>query len=170
MQKLKKSNLKNFIKNTLQSNKVFYRYYRKKGFKRFLKENILEIDASNKTKALSIALGIFVGLTPLWGFHTVIVLFLASYFKLNKMLSYMCTHISFPPFIPFIIMISLYFGSFFFSRNSDFSNQKFTLELAETHFLQYLVGSVILAISTSLTFGFGSYFFLQKLKPDKKKL
>ena len=45
-------------------------------------------DGSNKTKALSIALGIFVGLTPFYLFHTVIVLFLASFFKLNKLLSY----------------------------------------------------------------------------------
>jgi uncharacterized protein (DUF2062 family) len=142
---------------------------RKKGFKRFLKENILEIDASNKTKALSIALGVFVGLTPFWGFQTVIVLFLATYFKLNKMLSYMSTHISFPPFIPFVIMISLYIGSFFVSGNSNFENQKFNLELAKTHFLQYCIGSLILASAMSLMFGFGSYFLLQKLGPNKNK-
>lgn len=160
--------MKNFLRNTLQSNRVFYRYFRKKGFKRFLKENVLEIDANNKTKALSIALGVFIGLTPFWGFQTVIVLFLATYFKLNKLLSYMSTHISFPPFIPIVIMISLYVGSLFVSENNNFVGQEFTLEVAKANFLQYCIGSVILAITMSLIFGFGSYFLLQQLKPDKK--
>ena len=49
--------MKNFIKNTIQSQKIFYRYFRKKGFKRFLKENIFESEGSNEIKAKSIALG-----------------------------------------------------------------------------------------------------------------
>jgi hypothetical protein len=66
-------------------------------------------------------------------------------------------------------MISLYIGSFFVSGNSNFENQKFNLELAKTHFLQYCIGSLILASAMSLMFGFGSYFLLQKLGPNKNK-
>ncbi|AZI19558.1 hypothetical protein [Chryseobacterium taklimakanense] len=62
--------MKNFIQNSINSQKIFYRYFRRKGWKRFLKENILESEGSNKTKAKSIALGIFIGISPFWGFHS----------------------------------------------------------------------------------------------------
>lgn len=159
--------MQNFLKNTIQSQKVFYRYFRRKGWKRFLKENILETDGSNKTKALSIALGTFVGLTPFWGFHTVIVLFLATFFKLNKVLSYMFTHVSAPPFIPFIIFASLAIGAPFVHGNTQFSLNEINLDFAKTHFLQYVIGSFILAISASVFVGFLFYFILKKWYPAK---
>jgi uncharacterized protein (DUF2062 family) len=34
----------------------------------------LESDGSNRIKAFSIALGVFVGFSPFWGFHTLIVI------------------------------------------------------------------------------------------------
>ena len=160
--------MQNFIKNTIQSQKVFYRYFRRKGWKRFLKENILETDGSNKTKALSIALGIFIGLTPLFGLHTVIVLFLASFFKLNKLLSYMCTHVSAPPFIPFIVAISLFFGAPFVSENQEINHQEINLEYAKSHFTQYLIGSLIFACIASLILGLLSFFLLEKFKSSSK--
>lgn len=135
---------------------------RKKGFKRFLKENILESDGSNKTKALSITLGIFVGLTPLWGFHTVIVLFFAAYFKLNKVLSYMCTHISFPVFLPFIIAASLFIGGHFTGGEITFNREDLTIEFVKSHLLQYIIGSSILAVVTSVLLGLISYISLEK--------
>ena len=154
--------MKNFIKNTYQSQKVFSRYIRKKGFKRFLKENILESVGSNRTKSLSVALGVFVGLTPFWGFHTVIVLFLATYFKLNKVLSYMSTHISFPLFLPFIIAISLFIGGHFVGDNTKFASGDMNFEFVKEHLLQYIIGSSILAVFTSILFGLITFLFLQK--------
>ena len=108
--------MKNFIQNSIKSQKVFYRYFRRKGIKRLFKENILESDGDNKSKALSIALGIFIGVSPFWGFHTVLALSLATVFKLNKFLSFVFSQVSIAPlapFIPFILGISMFFGSFF---------------------------------------------------------
>ena len=161
--------MKNFIKNTIQSQKVFYRYFRRKGWKRFLKENILETDGSNKTKALSIALGTFIGLTPLFGFHTVIVLFLATVFRLNKIISYMCTHVSAPPFIPFIIAISLFIGAPFVHGETNFLNSELNFDLVKQNLVQYLIGAMILATSASIIFGTFSYFIFEKLSPSKSQ-
>lgn len=113
------------------------------------------------------ALGTFAGLTPFWGFHTVIVLFLATIFKLNKVLSYMFTHVSAPPFVPFIIIASLFIGAPFVHGNTDFSLSEMNLEFAKNHLLQYLIGSFVLAISASLIVGFSFYFILKKLYPNK---
>lgn len=161
--------MKNFIKNTIQSQKIFYRYLRKKGFKRFLKENILETDGSNIIKAKSIALGVFIGLTPLWGFHMIAVLFLASFLKLNKMISYLGTQISFPPFIPFIIFISMIIGAPFVGEKTNFTDETFDINFAKAHLLQYVVGSFILAVISSIVIGALSYLLLEKLQPSKSK-
>ena len=123
--------MKNFIQNSIKSQKVFYRYFRRKGIKRLFKENILESDGDNKTKALSIALGIFIGVSPFWGFHTVLALSLATVFKLNKFLTFVFSQISLAPFIPFIIGISMFFGSFFVEGKTDFSHQELNLEMVK---------------------------------------
>lgn len=159
----------NFIQNTIQSQKVFYRYFRKKGFKRFFKENILDSEGSNEIKAKSIALGVFVGLTPLWGFHTVVILFLASVLKLNKLLSYMGTHVSFPLFIPFIIFLSMVVGGPFVDDQAQFTYETLDLAFAKSHLLQYVIGSSILAASSSLVIGFSTYFILENFKPSRSK-
>ena len=159
----------NFIQNTIQSQKVFYRYFRKKGFKRFFKENILDSEGSNEIKAKSIALGVFVGLTPLWGFHTVVILFLASVLKLNKLLSYMGTHVSFPLFSPFIIFLSMVVGGPFVDEQAQFTYETLDLEFAKSHLLQYVIGSSILAASSSLVIGFSTYFILENFKPSRSK-
>lgn len=159
----------NFIQNTIQSQKVFYRYFRKKGFKRFFKENILDSEGSNEIKAKSIALGVFVGLTPLWGFHTVVILFLASVLKLNKLLSYIGTHVSFPLFIPFIIFLSMVVGGPFVDEQAQFTYETLDLEFAKSHLLQYVIGSSILAASSSLVIGFSTYFILENFKPSRSK-
>ena len=161
--------MKNFIKNTIQSQKIFYRYFRKKGFKRFLKENILESEGSNVVKAKSIALGVFIGLTPIWGFHTVVIIFLASVLKLNKFLSYIGSQVSFPLLIPFIIFISMIIGAPIVGEKSDFTNQNLDLEFAKSHLAQYIIGSLILAVISSLVIGFFTYFILQQVKPKSSK-
>lgn len=159
--------MRKFIQNTIQSQKVFYRYFRRKGWRRFLKENILETDGSNRTKALSIALGIFIGLSPFWGFHTILVLFFASIFRLNKLLSYMFTHVSFPLFIPFIIAASMFIGAPFVHGKSHFDKSQLTLEFAKENLLQYFIGSMILATCASIIIGLFFYFILKKISPDK---
>lgn len=159
----------NFISRTINSQKVFYRYYRRKGFRRFLKENILETDGSNKTKALSVALGIFIGISPIWGFHTAAVFFLAAYFRLNKMLAFMCTHISVPPLIPFIIMLSLWVGAPFVPEAQPLSGMIFTMETVKEHLVQYLIGSIVLASFSAAVFGGFAYLLLNKLYPEDKK-
>ena len=159
--------MKNFIQNSIQSQKVFYRYFRRKGFRRFFKENILESDGNNKSKALSIALGIFIGVSPFWGFHTVLALSLATVFKLNKFLTFVFSQISLAPFIPFIIGISMFFGSFFVSGNSNFSQQEFNFEMIKNNLFQYIIGSFVLASSLSAIVGFAFYFLMEFFNKEK---
>ena len=158
--------MKNFIQNSIKSQKVFYRYFRRKGIKRLFKENILESDGDNKSKALSIALGIFIGVSPFWGFHTVLALSLATVFKLNKFLTFVFSQISLAPFIPFIIAISMYFGSFFVEGKTDFSHQELNLEMVKQNLLQYVVGSFIFATLLAISFGFTFFYLLNLFRKE----
>ncbi|MBB5333887.1 DUF2062 domain-containing protein [Chryseobacterium koreense] len=153
--------MQNFIKNSIQSQKVFYRYFRRKGFRRFLKENVLESEGSNETKAKSIALGIFIGISPFWGLHSFLAISLSVYFKLNKVLTFMASQITFPPLIPFIIFLSVLVGAPFVGGETSFENITFNTEFIKSNLLQYIVGSLILAASSGVFFGFLSYFVLR---------
>lgn len=161
--------MKKFIQNAIQSQKVFYRYFRRKGLRRFFKENILESEGSNETKAKSIALGIFVGLSPFWGFHSFLAITLSVYFKLNKLLTFMSSQITFPPLIPLIIFLSMMVGAPFVSNTVNLQDQTFDLEFIKSNLTQYIIGSLILSISSSLVLGLISYLILQKFNPPPKK-
>jgi glycosyltransferase involved in cell wall biosynthesis len=139
----------------------FFRNFKKKKIKQFINEEILQSNDSNLIKSLSIALGIFIGIAPFWGFQTVLVFFLAIVLKWNKMLAFAFSNISFPPLIPFIIYASLQVGSFFVKGNENFSfYHNLTFESIKNHTFQYLVGSFILATISAITFGLFSYFLL----------
>ncbi|MBD8083589.1 DUF2062 domain-containing protein [Chryseobacterium caseinilyticum] len=144
----------------------FIRNFRKKSFKRFIKEDVLESNGSNRTKAFSIALGVFVGFSPFWGFHTLLVISLSVLFKLNKVLAFIASNVSLPPFIPFIIVASLFLGSSFVAGESDIFNQEWNFELVKNHFLQYIIGSMILAISMSAISWIATFLFLNKVSPE----
>lgn len=88
-----------------------YREFREKGFKRFWNEDILKGGEPAHKKATAVALGIFVGILPFWGLHTLLVFLLAAVFNLNKVIAFLFSNISIPPFIPIIIYLSYQFGS-----------------------------------------------------------
>lgn len=144
----------------------FVNNFKKKSFKRFLKEDVLESDGSNRTKAFSIALGVFIGFSPLWGFHTFLTISLSVLFKLNKVLAFVASNVSLPPFIPFIIAASLFLGSPFVHEESNLLSQELNFELIKNNLAQYVIGSFILAATASAICGVASFLFLSRLSPE----
>ena len=146
-----------------------YRRFRKKGFRRFVKEDLLQSTDSPQKKALSIALGIFIGLSPLWGFHTILVLFLAVLFKLNKVIAFGFSNISLPPFIPFVLYGSLKTGSFITGEKLTYTFESLVLHFEfMDHLKTYIIGSLSLSIFGALIFGLLGYLILIFL--DRKKV
>lgn len=148
----------------------FFRKAKKKGFKKFFLEDILESGDSNFKKSAAIALGIFIGISPFWGFQTVLLLFFATIFRLNKVIAYMASNVSFPPFIPFVIYGSLKMGSFFVSTDAPLIlDSSITLDDIQKNATQYIVGSLTLASVLALSVGFLSYLLLTAFSSKKKK-
>jgi uncharacterized protein (DUF2062 family) len=148
----------------------FFRKAKKKGFKKFFLEDILESNDSNYKKAAAIALGIFIGMSPFWGFQTVLLFSFAALFRLNKVIAYLSSNVSFPPFIPFIIYGSLKMGSYFVSNETSLVlDSSLTLDDIQQNATQYIVGSLILATVSSLTVGLLSYLLLTFFSSTKNK-
>lgn len=151
----------------------YFRKLSQKGFRRFFLEDLLHSEDSALKKSLSVALGTLIGLSPLWGFHTVSVLFLAIVLRLNKLIAFAFSNISLPPLIPFIIYASLKTGGFILGKPEPepfewdtFSSYQNFLRHS---FAEYLTGSLALGMSCATIFGITSYFILRKkTKKDRK--
>ncbi len=134
----------------------FIRNLKKKDLKQFLKEEVLESKAPPSTKAFSMALGVFWGIVPLWGFQTMGVLGSAYALRLNKLLAFAFSNVSLPPFIPLIIWASVKVGAFFINGPAPSAGP---IEI-EKHLVQYLVGGVLLAVSMGALTGALGYLLL----------
>lgn len=148
-----------------------FRSLKKKGVKRFLVEDFLGSYDSPRKKALSIALGVFIGLSPFWGFHTVIVIFLAIFFNLNKAIAFAFSNVSLPPFIPFILYASSKVGQWVLNVNYPFTLDDLVnnFEIVK-HLETYIVGSFTLAAFSALILGILAYFFFTVFEKRKMVL
>ena len=147
----------------------FIRSFKKKNLTDFVKENIFGSEDSPEKMAASIGLGVFMGIAPVWGFQTVIVITLSVFLRLNKVLAFTFSNISLPPFIPLIIYCSLAVGSLLMPslrQQSLFHPDEISFAIIQSHLVQYLVGSLILATAMALLTGFGSYVLI-KLRNSK---
>jgi glycosyltransferase involved in cell wall biosynthesis len=145
-----------------------YRNIKKKGIKKFFLEDLLGSNDSPRKKALSIALGTFIGFSPLWGFHSFLSVTLAIFFKLNKTISFAFSNVSFPPFIPFIIYASIELGQLIFGQNISYSLSELVDNFEGLKNIKlYIVGSFVLATIGAIAFGLISYITLTFF--DKKK-
>lgn len=148
----------------------FFRKAKKKGFKKFFLEDILESSDSNFKKSAAIALGIFIGLSPFWGFQTILLFTLAALFRLNKVIAFLTSNVSFPPFIPLIIYGSLKIGSVFVTSDAPLIlDSSMTFDDIQKNAAQYIVGSLILASVSALTVGLISYLLLTAFSKKRKE-
>src|SRR5690606_3786686 len=140
----------------------FFRNFKKKSLTEFFKQNVLGSDDSPEKKALSIGLGVFMGIAPVWGFQTAITITLAVLLRLNKVLAFAFSNISFAPVIPIIIYFSWFVEGIVYQSNVILQLDGISLEAVQTHLWQYLIGSILLASVMALLIGFLSYFLLKR--------
>jgi len=138
-----------------------YQDFKEKGFKRFWNEDILKSQEPAHKKAAAIALGVFVGISPFWGLHTMIVFLLAAVFKLNKIIAFLFSNISIPPLIPVIIYASYQAGSLLtgngFSWELSLEDFDSTTKVMDGLW-QYILGSFALAGMVAISMWIVFYF------------
>ncbi len=134
-----------------------------------LKNEALNREESNMLSAVSVGFGVLMGLLPIWGFQLVTAIALSVLFRLNKALVIISANISLPPLIPFIIFLSYKIGTIWVSENTIQLNfdKNITLEVIHENFMQYLYGSITLAIGSALFFGITTYLLLTIFRKKK---
>jgi glycosyltransferase involved in cell wall biosynthesis len=151
---------------------LFTRSLKKKSFKGFIKEYVVDSNDSNSKLAWSVALGLFVGLTPFWGWQLIIAFGVSYVFKLNKFVTVAASNISIPPILPFLLILSYFTGGLVLGLETKLSyGSGITLEWVKHNLLQYVVGSFILGTVFAVVLGFLTFLLLQifrKKRPDQE--
>jgi uncharacterized protein (DUF2062 family)/SAM-dependent methyltransferase len=65
---------------------------------------------SPQKQAWAVALGAFIGCTPLYGFHLALCVLFSRLFRLNSALTYLAAHVSLPGIWPFLVLAELETG------------------------------------------------------------
>ena len=137
--------------------------FNRKKLRKLLDDHLFNPHHSAELKSVSVAFGIFMGIIPIWGFQLVAAIFLAILLKLNKPLVIVAANISIPPMIPVIIYGSYKMGAFWMGTNAmqiDFS-KSITLKSIKNNLVQYIYGSITLAIVAGVAFGLLTFIFLK---------
>jgi len=148
----------------------FFKFEKEK-IKEFLINLTHESLDSPSRAASAVAVGIFFGISPFWGFQLVLALIAASFLKLNRIIAGISTNISVPPLIPFIVYSSAKLGDIVLSKilhlDLFFKSNGITKTVSDS-LLKYIIGSFFLAFICALSAWILSYFLAFILMMKKK--
>jgi len=111
--------------------------------------------------AYSVALGLFMGLAPIWGFQIAATLLVAHVTGLSKPTAVVASHISIPIFIPAILYASLVLGRVALGEHDG---PLTSIELTPADFPAWIVGSLLLATAAAVVGGTLTYLLLRCLR------
>lgn len=140
--------------------------FSKKKVKELIDEHLFNPGHSDRLKASSVALGVFMGIVPIWGFQLVAAIFLAVLLRLNKALVIIAANISIPPMIPFIIFASFKMGEWWTGSNTVnmVFDKNISLASIRNNLEQYIYGSITLAIGVGALAGIITLVCLKLVK------
>jgi glycosyltransferase involved in cell wall biosynthesis len=149
----------------------FLKYLKKENIKGFFSRHILNSKDSTAKITLSVMLGVFMGIVPIWGYQLITAISLAYILRLNKVLVIVAAQISIPPLIPFILYLSFVTGSIILGKGTHLHlASPMTLEFVKNNVFQYVLGSIVLAIILSLLFGLIMYSFMKLIRKNQENI
>jgi glycosyltransferase involved in cell wall biosynthesis len=141
---------------------LFTKSLKIKSLRGFIKEYVVDSNDSNIRLSFSVALGLFIGLTPFWGWQMIIAFGVAYVLKLNKFVTVAASNISIPPLLPFIIFLSYLTGGIVLGVENKLSfSSGINLEWIKHNLLQYIVGSFVLGIVIAIVLGALTFLMLE---------
>jgi len=151
--------------------KKYYRFTRRKATKENFKKLFLDPNESPLNKAVSIFIGVFIGVMPLWGVQGISAFLSAHIFKVNKPLAVVWSHINLTPLFPVIVYFSLKIGALIDGHLEALPLlSEMSFATAKTYFWLYLLGCVPVALITAALFGAITYFVALYFKYANRKL
>jgi uncharacterized protein (DUF2062 family) len=133
---------------------------------------LAKINSAPRHIALGVAIGIFIGVTPLYGFHTVLVILIAMLIpRTNKIAILLGSNISIPPTAPFISWAGYEVGRVTLGykypaiRWTALKHFRYS-DIGEIIFPLFL-GSFILGLSLAICFYFITLILVRKFKKTR---
>ena len=139
---------------------AFLKHLKKENIKEFLKTNLVNTQDSDMKLVWSVMFGLFMGIIPIWGYQLIAAIALAHFLKLNKLIVIVTANISIPPMIPIILYFSYLTGGLILYNHFD-SHINISFEYVKHNLVQYIIGSLVLAICVSICMGFITFLFLK---------
>jgi len=151
----------------------FIRGLNRENIRKFFDDQLFNPAESHRTKVFSVMLGVFMGVSPFWGYQMALALFLAYVLKINKMITLIASNISIPPLIPFIVWASYAMGGLALGDRATRLNLSagINLEFIRINLVQYIIGSICLGVVLAVFSGIVMYLFLvfyKRIKPTTK--
>lgn len=113
----------------------------------FIDNNIIHSPESNARISSAIALGVLMGVLPIWGYQMVCAFALAHLLKLNKVITLVASNISIPPIMPFLIFGSYWTGCKMLGQPVLVPFDQISLASVGGMLLQYVLGSIVFGIA-----------------------
>ncbi len=129
----------------------FVRMFSPANVRHFIDKQIIHSGESNMRLACAIGWGVFCSIIPIWGYQAIFAGISAHFLKLNKVVAIVFTNISVPPLIPFILYASMHIGTRLLGTGVAGRFGNITMETISNSLLQYVVGSIVLAVLVGLS-------------------
>ena len=125
---------------------------------------------SNIKLSLSVMLGIFCGILPIWGWQLAVAIFLAYLFKMNKPIVITTANISIPPMIPFVLYFSYKTGGIILGDGSTAVklSRHIDFEVVMTNVYQYVIGSLVFGALLALFLGGITFLMLSFFRRTRR--
>lgn len=147
----------------------FFKGLNPSNIRAFFKKHFLDEEESILKKSLSVSVGIFFGIVPIWGYQLVSAIAAAYLFKLNKALVILAANISLPPLIPFILLASIRTGEFFTGVQTNILLTELSLDILKLNIYTYIVGACLLSVIFAIFMGILTFFSLTLIKRKRNK-
>ncbi len=130
--------------------------------KRVWKEDIVAAHETAMMKSVSVGVGLFFGIVPIWGFQFGLAILAAYLLKLNKVIVGVSANISVPPMIPFILYFSVKTGEIVLNEKVNLSLSKMLSIQTLKNVYVYVIGACVLSVVAAIA-GFVLTFLLLKI-------
>ena len=130
---------------------------------------LLEEHHQPKEIALGVAMGVFIGFSPFYGFHTLLAILVSLLVhKANRLAILAGTQVSLPFFAPAIYWAEYKIGKMLLSTDFLFLENGRDLSNIELGLLYVLLGSVVLGLACSAASYFITLYAVDKIRARKQ--
>jgi glycosyltransferase involved in cell wall biosynthesis len=131
--------------------------------RKFMLKHFADPSESSVRKSVSVAVGVFFGIVPIWGFQLAAAILASVVLRLNKAIVVVAANISLPPMIPIILYLSVKTGELVTGRVVVLRFSGLNLDLVKANacnFYVYMIGASVLSVIAALIAGILTYFLL----------